>query len=134
MPDFLAPYSSVVSALGVFGCLYLIQLVIADAVAIRSGHTPGTPVSGAHDDPLFRATRAHANTTESVGAAILIASFAVLSGADPSWTTMAVWTFVGARVVHMLAYYFDQRLLRSAAFGFATTALFVLFGMGLWAR
>jgi hypothetical protein len=56
----------------------------------------------------------------------------VLSRADPTWTTIVVWTFVGARVVHMLAYYFDRRILRSVAFAVATTALFALLGLALW--
>jgi len=107
--------------------------VTADVAGILNKHVPGTAINGGHDDFLFRATRAHANTTESVGAAILVSLFAILAGADPVWTNTTLWVFLGARVVHTVAYYLDVRLLRSAAFGIALTALFVLFGLGLWA-
>ena len=89
MSELIAPYSSSVLALGLLGFLYLVQLLVADLVAIRRGHVPGTPVSGGHEDLLFRATRAHANTTESIGAVILLSAFAILVRADPAWVNFS---------------------------------------------
>lgn len=127
----LAPYAPSVLALGVFGCLYLVQLLVADVAAIRMRHVPGTPVQGDHDDFLFRAARAHANTTESVGAVILISAFAIGVGGEPSWVNGGLWAFVGFRTAHMLAYYLDLRLLRSGAFALGAATLLLLFGIGV---
>jgi len=130
MSESIAPYASAMLALGVFGLLYLAQLLVADLVAIRRKHTPGIPVSGGHEDPLFRATRAHANTTESVGAVILIAAFAIARGGSPGWVNGALWSFVVFRLAHMLAYYFDLRAVRGVAFALAIAALLTLFIVG----
>lgn len=130
MLDALAAYEPALIALGAFGFLYLVQLLVADVIGIRSQHVPGTPVQGGHEDMLFRATRAHANTTESVGAVILLAAFAIGVGGDPAWVNGTLWTFFALRVVHMLAYYLDVRILRSVAFGLGMVTLLVLFGVG----
>jgi uncharacterized MAPEG superfamily protein len=108
-----------------------VQLLVADVIGIRRQHTPGTAVRDDHTDALFRATRAHANTTESIGALILIAGFAIAAGGDPAWVNGALWAFLLLRIVHAFAYYFDLRLLRSIAFAFGMGALFVPFGAGM---
>ena len=87
-----------------------------------------------HDDLLFRASRAHANTTESVGAVILIAFFAIATGASPGVSNSLLAGFVACRVVHMVAYYSDLRVLRSVAFGLGVLALLGLLGAGVAAR
>ena len=134
MPDWIAPYSVSVTALGVYGFLHLAQLLVADVIGIVRRHTPGTPVVGDHDDLLFRASRAHANTTESVGAVILIAFFAIATGASPGVSNSLLAGFVACRVVHMIAYYSDLRVLRSVAFGLGVLALLGLLGAGVAAR
>lgn len=134
MPEAFEAYSPSISALGLLGALYLVQLLIADVVAIRRKHVPGTPVAAGHDDFLFRSVRAHANTTESIGAAILISGFAMLAGGDPGWVNATIWCFVGFRVLHTLAYYFDLRTFRSVAFGLAIASLLVLLGVGVRAQ
>ncbi len=131
MPEYFAPYQPAVLALGLFGFLYLVQLLVADVVGLTRRHIPGTPVDGGHDDFLFRATRAHANTTESVGAAILIAAFAITCGGSPALVNNGLWAFFALRVVHMLAYYLDVRILRSVAFALGSLALIVVFGAGV---
>ena len=133
MSELIAPYSSSVLALGLLGFLYLVQLLVADLVAIRRGHVPGTPVSGGHEDLLFRATRAHANTTESIGAVILLSAFAILVRADPAWVNFSLGAFLGLRLLHMLAYYLDWRVLRSVAFALGFGALCVVFVVALQA-
>ncbi|MCG8592537.1 MAG: MAPEG family protein [Proteobacteria bacterium] len=130
MPETLLPYASSILALGLLGLLYLIQLGVADVVSVRRGHTPGTPIDGGHGDFLFRAARTHANTTESVGAVILVSGFAVLAGGEPAWVNGALWTYLGLRVAYTLAYYLDLRAIRSVAFGLGMLALLVVFGAG----
>ena len=131
MTELVGPYAPSVLALGLYGFLSLVQLVVADLVGIRRGHTPGTGVPADHDDLLFRATRAHANTTESIGAVILIGAFAILAGGAPAWVNGALWAFLALRVVHMAAYYGNLRALRSIAFALGLTALVVVFAAGL---
>jgi uncharacterized MAPEG superfamily protein len=131
MSEALAPYSPAILACGIFGGLYLLQLLIVDVVAIRRRHVPGAPIATGHEDLLFRAARAHANTTESVGAFILVAAFAIGAQADARWVNILVWAFVGFRTLHMAAYYLDLRPLRSAAFALAVATLVALLGLGL---
>ena len=131
MDEVMATYRSAVTGLGVFGALYVVQLLVADVVGVLRKHTPGTGVPEDPGDLLFRAHRAHANTTESVGALILIAGFAIAAGGDPAWVNATVWAYVGVRVVHMAAYYADVRLLRSIAFALGVGCLLSLFLTGL---
>ena len=118
-----AAYTPAATALIVLAVLYIVQLLVIDVAGIRTGHVPGTPVGGTHDDPMFRAARAHANTNENFALFIAALMGAILLGADATWVNRLAWGFIAARAVHMLAYWIDQRLLRSAAFalGLATT-------------
>jgi uncharacterized MAPEG superfamily protein len=123
MPDFLVPYASTLAAFVCLGGLFLVQVLVSDVVAIRAGHVPGTPIAGGHDDLVFRATRALANTNENLAIFILLSMSAVLLGGSATWTNRFAWTFVLARAGHMLAYYADQRTLRSAIFTLGVVAL-----------
>jgi uncharacterized MAPEG superfamily protein len=116
MNEFLQAYQTVVAAYAALGALVLVQVFVADAALMRAGHVPGTPVGGGHNDFLFRATRAHANTNENLALFLVASLAAILSAATPRWCGILAWGFVAARLVHMLAYYGDVRLLRSAAF------------------
>lgn len=131
MLESIQPYSSGVLALGCYGALYIAQLLVADAVGIVRRHTPGTPIGGDHSDLLFRAARTHANTTEIVGAVILVAGFALLSGADPVWLNPTLWVLLGFRALHTFAYYANLRVMRSVAFGLGVATLLVVFALGL---
>jgi uncharacterized MAPEG superfamily protein len=124
MPEFAAPYLGVIGAYTAIATLFLLQTAVADAAAIRAGHIPGTTVTGGHDQFLFRATRAHANTNENLTFFLLVSLTAMLAGADPWWSGVLAWGFAASRLVHMLAYYGDLRPLRSTAFavGLASTA------------
>ena len=128
----LAAYRPAILSFGVMGALYLAQLLVADVIGIRRKHIPGTPVTAGHDDLHFRAVRAHANTTESIAAFILIGLFTIAMGATPTWVSALCWTFVGARAAHMTLYYLDVRAPRSVAFALALVALGLLFVLGLW--
>jgi uncharacterized MAPEG superfamily protein len=123
MEPWLAPYAPTIVALGAMAALLLLQLLVADVAGIAAGHVPGTPVEARHDLFLFRANRAHANTNETIAAFILLSVFGIFAGASPSWQNGLAWTFVLARASHMLCYYGDLRLLRSASFGIAVIAL-----------
>lgn len=131
MLELLRPYGSSIAAWLVVGGAYLVQTLVADLAMVRAHHTPGTPVVGGHDDFLFRATRAHANTNESLAAFVVLSLAAMLLGASPAWTNGLTWGFALARVGHMLAYYADQRLLRSAAFSVGFACLVGLLVVGL---
>ena len=131
--EWMTDYTSSVLALGVFGLLYFVQLLIADVAGIQAKHVPGSAVEGGHDDFFFRASRAHANTTESVGIFIVFTLFAILAGGDPVWTAWVLWAFVFARLLHALFYYLNIQILRSVAFGLSLLALGCLFGIGMLA-
>lgn len=112
----LAPYTPSLVAWVSVGTLYIVQGVVADVAAIRARHVPGMPVTGGHDDFLFRATRAQANTNESLAVFVVLSLAAMLLHGGPWWTNLFARGFVAARLAHMLAYYADVRLARSAAF------------------
>ena len=135
MQEWLVPYVSTVWALGMSGALLLIQLLVVDLAGIKARHRPGTPVEADHGDFLFRATRAHANTNESVAAFILLVLFGVLSAASPGWLNALSWVYVVARVAHMVCYYAGFQLPRSVAFGVGLAALFgmLVVGVSAWA-
>ena len=123
MEAFLVPYGSTFAAYVGLGTLYLVQAVVSDVVAIRAKHVPGMPIATGHDDLLFRASRALANTNENLGVFLLLSLAAVMLGANPRWTNGLAWTFVLARLGHMLTYYADLRLLRSTMFSIGVAAV-----------
>ena len=123
MPETFDLYGAAIAALLAMGALSLVQLLVADIAGIRAGHVPGKPIGGGHDDFLFRASRAHANTNESLAAFGLIAVAAILLGADPWWTGALAWAFVACRAAHTAAYWADLRILRSAAFALGVLCL-----------
>jgi uncharacterized MAPEG superfamily protein len=136
MYELLFPYSATVLAMGATAGLVLVQMLVADVAAIRAGHVPGAPVTADHGDFLFRATRAHANTNESVAAFALLAIFGIFSAATASWLNGLAWCYVVGRAGHMLCYYFDLRLARSAFFTVSLVALvgMLVVGIAAWLR
>src|SRR6266481_1682323 len=116
MVELVAPYSTAVASYVVLGVLILIQVLVADVAGMRAGHVPGMAIAGGHDDFLFRATRAHANTNESLATFVLLSLAAILLRANAPLTNGFAAVFVTSRAAHMLAYYADQRTLRSTAF------------------
>lgn len=134
MQDWLLPYGTTIAALGAMGGLLLVQLIVLDVAGIRAGHMPGSAVTGGHDDFLFRATRAHANTNESIAAFVLLALFGIFRHAAPGWLNACAVAYVVGRAAHMLCYYADLRLLRSGAFAVAFLALAAMSVVGAVAR
>ncbi len=131
MLDWALPYRATVAAMGTMGGLLLLQIIVLDIAGVRAGHVPGAPVTGGHDDFLFRAFRAHANTNESLAAFILLALFGILRTASPWGLNVCATVFVAARLAHMLCYYADVKLLRSASFVVAFLALVGMLVVGV---
>lgn len=122
MSALVAPYLPALAASVLLALLILVQFVVLDVSQIRARHVPGTPVTGGHDQFLFRASRAHANTNENLGLYLLLLVCAILLGASPAATGAAAWAFVAARAGHMAFYYADWRTARSVAFGIGSLA------------
>ena len=126
MQPWVAPYELTVFAMAATAALFLIQLLVLDLAGIKSRHVPGTPVQADHANFLFRASRAHANTNESIGAFVILAVVAILSSASAAWANNCAWLYVAGRVGHMLCYYADLRLARSVSFAVSLLALFLM--------
>lgn len=124
--DLLSTYAPTIAAMGSAGALLLVQLIVVDVAALRRKHPPGMPVAPDAESFLFRASRVHANTNESLAAFALLAVCALLSGASPAWTNGCAVTYLAARVAHMLFYYRGAALQRSIAFAVGLIALVVL--------
>jgi len=130
--ELLHAYSSVVTAIGVLAVLLLGQILVVDVLGIRAKHVPGSQVPTDHDNPLFRASRVVGNTNEGIALFILAVLFCVFSGASPSLTSYAVWTYVVARFLFALCYYFNQQTLRSTMFGASLLAMIALVLIGFF--
>lgn len=132
--DLTQTYSITISALGSVAVLMLLQLLVADVIGLRAKHVPGSQVPTDHDNPLFRASRAVANTNESIAIFILAVVFCILSGAPASATGYSAWAFAGARLLYAACYYLNWQLARSAMFGLSLMALGALLvsGFSVW--
>lgn len=128
--EIFAPYASTILGVGVLAALQIVQQLVADVVAIRNRHEPGTALVGGHDDLLFRSARAFANSVENTGLFLLTLAFAVLREANPTWVDGLVWGYVAARAGHMLCYWFDLRLVRSLFFTVGVVAVLGLLVAG----
>ncbi len=126
MQEWVLPYVPTLLAMGATGTLLLVQILVVDVASIKSKHPPGTPVTADHRSFLFRATRAHANTNESIAGFILLALVGLLSAASPVWLNLLCWVYVLGRVGHMLCYYAGKGLLRSIFFGVGLAALVLM--------
>ncbi len=131
MSEWLAPYQSAIAALGGLGFFHVVQILVADVIALRRGHTPGTAAEGGHDDLLFRASRAHANTNESIAAVVLIAGFAIARGTAPGTVAFLCWAILGLRILHGACYWANWQAPRSISFALGIVALLALFGAGV---
>lgn len=126
-----AGYETTVLVIGLIGLLQFVQLLVADVTAIKQGKTPGYPTTPDHRSFLFRSERAFMNTNESVAIFILFAGFAILSSANPYWLNFLATSFGLARLLHMLFYYLDVKLARSAVFVISLISLAGMFAVGL---
>jgi len=119
------------SSLGGMALLMLIQILVADILAIKAKQIPGTPVEANHSNMLFRATRTVANTNESIAIFILVLIFCMLSEASPLYTGYLSWGFVLSRIAYAVCYYLNLKLLRSVVFGISLVLLLALLVVGM---
>lgn len=131
MIELIQPYQWSVLFLGLTGALSIVQLLVFDWMAIRLKHPPGYPIEHNHQNLLFRVSRAHANTNETMGAMILLFIFVLFSGGDARWTNSLMGLYLSCRVLHMVCYYAGWSLFRGVVFGFSLLALASLFVLGL---
>ncbi len=129
MQTWLIPYEPTVIALGVSALLLCMQLLVLDVAGIACRHAPGLPIKADHASFLFRASRAHANTNESIAAFIALAVVGILAAANASWLNALAWTYIAARSAHMLMYYLGLSLARSVAFAVGLIALLGMCGV-----
>lgn len=109
--------------LGAMAGIMLMQILVIDAVGIMRKHTPGTPVEANHDDFLFRATRAHANTNEGIAVFLLLMLFGLFSGAKPDLFNYSACLYVMARLAYTTCYYLNAKLMRSTVFAISLLGL-----------
>jgi uncharacterized MAPEG superfamily protein len=126
MQEWLLPYVPTILAMGVVAGLFLTQILVVDVAGMKARHRPGTPVEADHASFLFRATRAHANTNESIAGYILLALFGLLSATSPGWLNLLSGVYVLGRVGHMLCYYANWQTMRSVFFGVGLAALIAM--------
>lgn len=131
MPEYLNEYHTAIACLGGIGFLLIVQILVADVVAIAQKHTPGMPITNGHDSFIFRSARVAANTNETLAAFIALVLFCLFANAEPAWVNNLALLYIAGRVAHMLCYYLDLQLARSAVFGVTIVAMIGLFGSGL---
>jgi len=124
MIEALQPFAPTIWALMFIGGLLLMQLLIADAAGLVSGHVPGTAVVSSHESFHFRATRAHANTNESIASFILLTFTGIAVGVEHQWLNWLSITYCVSRFAHMGFYLIGWGALRSVSFGLSLLALF----------
>ncbi len=106
--NFMGNYVAVFWGIACIIALLIVQWLIATkAKTSQAGAIPGKidPALG-HESFVFRAHRTYMNTLENIPAMLGTCFLAVLIGASAFWTATFIWTFVAARILHMLLYYF----------------------------
>ena len=128
--ELVLAYKPSILVLGLTGFTFFIQLLIADIVSIRQGHTPGTIVEQSHDNILVCASRVFAKSNETLGILVLFMSFAILSSANPFWINSFAVVYLIGRWGHMICYYANLKLLRSISFVISAIGLLGIFIVG----
>jgi len=129
--ELFEPYKITILVSGLTGLMMLIQILIADVVAIKEAHTPGYPVKPDHNSFLFRAVRVHANTNESIAAFVLFAFFGVFSASSALYLNVFSAIYFVSRLAHMCFYYGNFKLARSISFPLSLIGLIGMFITGL---
>lgn len=103
LPHYLAACWGMIAILLI---LFVQWSVATMAKGSQKGAIPGKiDPSLSHESFVFRAHRTFMNTLENITAMVTTSFLAMLIGADSRWTAVIIWTFVAARLVHMLLYY-----------------------------
>ena len=122
----IMPYVVTLQSMIFMALLLIGQVLIADFTAIRKKHKAGFPIPADTDSFLFRASRTHANTNETITVFILLISAGILTQASPVWLNGLAVLYVTARTAHMLAYYANRKAARSLAFAISILALLAM--------
>jgi len=126
MLNIVQPYLLSIGCFVAVGGLLLVQLLVADIAGLMKGHVPGSAPDASHESFHFRATRAHANTNESVAAFVLLAFAGIALGASAFWVNWLSVAYCAARVAHMVFYWLKLAPLRSLSFIVGLGSLFGL--------
>ncbi len=121
-----ASYHGALSVLAATGLMMFVQVLVADVAGMRAGHQPGHPVAADRASFHFRATRALANTNESVALFLCLAVAGVLLGADSGKLNAGAYVYLAGRLGHMAMYYADIAVARSIAFAVALLGVAVM--------
>ena len=131
MIEVLQAYAPTIWGFLYIGGLLLVQLLVADVVGLTGGHTPGSAVTTSHESFHFRATRAHANTNESVASYLLLSLSGIGVGVEPQWLNLLSLAYCISRTFHMCFYWIGWGTLRSLSFIVSLLALFGLLVAGV---
>ncbi|CUS48615.1 MAG: putative membrane protein [Idiomarinaceae bacterium HL-53] len=80
----------------------------------------------------LRANAAHYNSFEALGVYLVAVLCAVTTQTLDTVTFALAWTFVIARVLYLICYWFDKASLRSLLWLVAMIAAFVMAGRAIW--
>ena len=129
----LQNYALAIVSLGAMATLLLVQTLVADAVAIRARHVPGTPPEPNPWNALFRVSRTVANANETIAVYICALLFCLLTAASPWYTALWAWAYVGTRFVYAICYYANWATARSICFALSVVTLIGLISLGFLA-
>ncbi|GEM_PF-566744 len=133
LTEWVQPYSITLVVLTTLAALMFIQVLVADVAMIRSKHLPGHPVKADHNNFLFRATRAQANTSETVLIYVICALLCMVLSVKPGYANAFSVVYIVGRLGHMLCYYFDFRAFRSLSFAVSMLGIASMLGAVIWA-
>lgn len=119
-------YHWTLAAVALTGIMMLVQALVADVAGMKAGHRAGHPVAPNRDDFHFRATRALANTNETVAVFLSLALAGVLLGADSGILNAGAVLYLVGRLAHMAMYYANLAPARSIAFGISLAGAAVM--------
>lgn len=106
MPIF-EPYTHSLWAILVILLTMLIQAIVAMNIkASQPGAIPGKiDPHLSHTSFVFRTHRTFMNTLENSPIMLATCFLAILSGTNVFWTSLLIWTYALARIMHMILYY-----------------------------
>ena len=107
MSDILVTHGLAVWGLFALGFLVLAQsMVAAGAHRGQRSYVPGVVSEQlGHESFVFRSHRTVHNSLENLPMMVIPTVIALLVGFDSAWLGGLVWTYVGARAMHMTLYY-----------------------------
>ena len=104
---FLHTYSESLIGLLVIVSTWLIQLLVAAvSKASQEAAIPGKIDNElSHSSFVFRSHRTFMNSIENVPIMISTSFLAILVGTSVFWTSLLIWVYAVARIIHMILYY-----------------------------